>query len=107
MSIASWLVDRCVVSRYVGRDGHGDKVFAPSETVACRYEQATAKVRDADGDERVSADQLATAEPIGLNDRVWLPGKDPDVARQAKTPISVKNARSKDGARLTLNMTFF
>lgn len=108
MSIESWLVDRCTVSRMLDtRDGHGDKQFAPQEVIACRHERGSQKVRDGDGDETISTDQLATVIAIGANDRVWLPGTDTSDPRKARTPVGVDSARSKDGVRLSLKMTFF
>jgi len=107
VAIESFLVDLCTVARYVDRDEYGDKLFGPSEVVRCRHERGTTQIRDADGDTRASTDSLATVVAIGQNDRVWLPGRNTDDVSEATSPISVRNARSSDGRRLSLHMTYF
>jgi len=103
------LTDVCTVSAYLGPlagDPYQSPTYGPKVATRCAWAQSAQKVRDSDGNERVSADQLASGVKIGLKDKVWLPGEDVANDDVAHTPIAIRNDASRStGTRLY--QTFF
>lgn len=107
------MTDVCIISRHlgVGTDAFATPTFGPKVEVRCAHQQGATKVRDSDGNERVSSDSLITKDRIRIDDRVWLPtenGAVPDAAddNDAVSPVSFRNDRSRrSGWRM--NQTFF
>lgn len=112
------LTDWCLISRFEGR-GTGafrEAEYGPWKRVRCAFQESFQKVRDPDGNERVSASNLATRDRIGLEDRVILPTAngvipaipttDQEAADRSAKPIAHRNDRSRiSGFRLY--QTFF
>lgn len=111
------LTDVVLVSRYQGRssDAFSTPIFGPWERVRCAFQESFQKVRDTDGNERVSASNIATRGRIALEDRVILPpsnGVEPtapsssDDEEKAVTPIAIRNDRSRR-AGFRFHQSFF
>lgn len=76
MTLAHLLHQTATVERYEG-DGAYGPVYADPATIACRVEQGTQLVRDAQGDEVVSSVRLYTTmdvDPIPAESRVTVDG---------------------------------
>ena len=110
------LTDVVLVSRYQGRttDAFPEPIHGPWERVRCAFQESFQKVRDSDGNERISASNIATRARIGLEDRVILPpqnGVEPTMPagnddERAVTPLAFRNDRSRiSGFRM--HQTFF
>lgn len=106
MTYRTWLIHTITVAPYVGRTGYGDPTYGAQFEVKCRVEDSFQMIRDISGTERVSAHQIASEVAIGLQDRIWLPGRDTSKDNEANLPISVASASRKDGRSLTVYMTF-
>jgi hypothetical protein len=110
---AHLLTDVCVISRYLGisNDAFATPLYGPKTEENCAFQESFQKIRDSDGNERVSAHSIATETRVALQDRVWLPisiGKKPDSSddNNAKTPISIRNDRSRSSG-FRFYQTFF
>lgn len=99
------LTDTIVVSRFQGRssDAFRTPVYGPQERVRAAVSEAFVKIRDSDGNERVSSTQIVTEGRIALEDRIWVASRGGDSGlgddltddSQARIPISIRNDRSR------------
>lgn len=111
------LTDKCLISRFTGREDNAfaTATYGPWVVTRCAFQDSNQKVRDADGNERVSAFVIVTKERINLEDRVILPtanGSTPtipttdDEVEAAVTPIALRNDRNRRSG-FRLYQTFF
>jgi hypothetical protein len=111
------LTDVCLISRLIGResDAFATPIYGPWTPTKCAHQQAFQKVRDSDGNERVSSSNLVTRERIELEDRVVLPvenGVAPPIPagtpdeQAAVSPITFRNDRHRR-AGYRLHQSFF
>ena len=97
------LTDKLVISKKLdGTDDFGGPLFGPKETHPAAIDDSSQKVRDVDGNERVSAMQVATSFRIGLEDKVWLLPEgegavqdDEEEDDEARLAIAIRNGRSR------------
>jgi hypothetical protein len=107
MSFAGMLTQKVTVQAIAGRNTYGQPTYAAASTVLkARVESKIELIRDSKGDERVSKTQVATNDPIGDFDRVWLPGRDTTDPNEALTPIALSSAQTPSGSMI-LYLTFF
>jgi hypothetical protein len=86
------------VAPLLGVSETGDNLYATPVPVLCRSEAAATIVHSASGEELNSDILILTEHPIGLNDRIWLPGIDPTYNdREARIPKTVNDVRDEDG----------
>ena len=97
MNLTSWFKDTITVKRMTGVDNAGQPTYGDAETVKCRVERTLKKIVNADGQEVMSDAQIALAETVGLQDRIWLPGQDTTKVEEARTAHNYQEATSKDG----------
>jgi len=100
------LTQQCTVQRYLDDDEYGDPVYGDKVTIRCAVAAGYAKVRDSDGSERVSGQQMVTEVAIDVADRVWLPGKNVNDENAAIAPLSTVSDQSRRTG-LVLYQSFF
>lgn len=67
----------------------GEPSWGTPRTVRCRIESKLQMVRKPDNTEVQSISTLYTDEPIGIGDRIWLPGENTSDPNVAHTPINI------------------
>ena len=97
MNIAHWLRQEITVAPMTGVNIHGEPQYGPQRKIKARVEASLRKVVNSDGQEVLSDHQIFVLEPIGLQDRIWLPGTDPADVTQARRPLAVRGAVDKSG----------
>jgi hypothetical protein len=105
MSYVGLLTDTITVATMSGVDGHGDPAFNTQATMSARVEFGTRRVYAANGTERQCEAVLMTEAEIPMGARIWLPGTNTAVAREAKIPIAIKRASNPSGG-LTVYETY-
>jgi hypothetical protein len=106
LDYTGWLVDTIYVQEQTGVDNYGDPSWGTKASRLARVETKQQMVLGNDGNERLSRHRVATATAIGLNARVWLPDDDDTDTTEARRPLAVESAATKDGSVL-LYMTMF
>ncbi len=105
MNLNSWFKDKITVKRMTGVDTSGQPTYGDAETVKCRVERNMKKIVDASGQEIMSDAQIALAEEVGLQDRIWLPGADTDKTEESRTAHNYSSADSKN-QQTTMRMLY-
>ena len=95
----SLLTDTITVADESSISDYGDPTFGSTYTLAARVEQASALVRDQDGNEVQSNTVITTEVAIPRTSRVWFPGES-TTATTGRTPISTKSASLPEGGTL-------
>ena len=72
-----------------GRDAHGKPMLGPVVTARARVQPSRRLIRDANGNEHLSAHVVYTDAPLTLQHRVWLPGEDVADFNRARRPVAV------------------
>lgn len=105
MNIRNWLTQTVTVASTSGRSGSGDPTYNPQVTMAARVER---NVRLRIGAENTLADVhvMVTEDQIKVGWRVWLPGDDIASTLEARRPLAVKNAATRDNG-YTFYETYF
>ena len=100
------LTDVVLVSSRTGTgvDVYGTPTFGEWRRVSAAVQESFQKIRDSEGNERVTSHSIATSERLSVGDRVILPTEngvppsfppsDDDVKR-ARTPVAIRNDRSR------------
>ena len=105
MSFAGMLTQEILVQAYSGRNNFGEPQYAAATSpLKARVESSMEVIRDKNGEERVSETQVVTGVPVGLYDRVWLPGKDTSSNEESLTPMNVKTAQTPNGSLVIYHM---
>lgn len=99
------LTDKIVVSRYTGRaqDAFGTEQYGSQETIRAAVSDGFLKVRDSNGNERVSSTQIIVENRIALEDRIWIVERGGDASLgddvtsddASRKPISIRYDRSR------------
>jgi len=100
MAIASWLVHTINVAAPSGVGSDGERTYGAVAAVNARVEAAQRqRYSDARTGAELQADHyIATTTAIGWDDRVWLPGEDPDTDEPHRV-IHVDATTDKAGVR--------
>lgn len=107
MSFAGMLTQEISVQAYSGRNNFGDPQYsATTNALKARVESNMEVIRDKNGEERVSETQVVTGIPVGLFDRVWLPGTDSAKSEESLTPMNVKTAQTPNGSLVIYHLYF-
>lgn len=106
MSFAHLLTETIYVGKFQGVDEYGDQSYSVAVETPAAVLEGFKTVRDGGGNERTSAYQVATSSRIGLQDRVWLPGRDPASDNEAIRPMAITSDQSRSSG-LRLYQTFF
>lgn len=107
MSFAAMLTQSIKVQAYSGRNNFGEPQYSAStSTLKARVESSMEVIRDKNGEERVSETQVVTGIPVGLYDRVWLPGTDDSRNEESLTPMNVKTAQTPNGSLVMYHIYF-
>lgn len=99
MSIASWLRQTAYRAAVTGTDSYGRPSYGAPAAFAVRVELESRVVRNAQGEEVQSTHKLWCLTPVGVTDRIWLPGLDSNNADLSKLPLAVMAAGDKSGSR--------
>lgn len=88
------------VAQATGASRSGDPVYAPvsSTPIKARVEPSVQLVRSGtDGEDINSSHMVLTDAPLTANDKLWLPGTDTAIDRQARIVRSVAPMYDEDG----------
>jgi hypothetical protein len=99
MSIASWMNQSIYVAAVTGIDQFGKPLYGPAVLRKVRVELGNRMVTRSTGEESVSRARFWCETPIGLTDRVWLPGASTADAESSSLPIDVSSVTDKNGGR--------
>lgn len=80
-------------------DIYGRPTYGTPVEIRCAVLDVFAKVRDIDGNERISSQQIVSDYPIKLTTKIWLPGEDTSDQSRAHLPISTKSDIARDTAQ--------
>ncbi|WP_224364223.1 hypothetical protein [Hyalangium versicolor] len=68
-------------------NARGDEEYSKPEEHPCRYQPSVRLLRAADGSQVVSEAVLFTTVAVSVEDRVWLPGVDPEDEDVGRKPL--------------------
>ena len=91
----------------IGTDAFAEPVFGSQRSERGAYEQSFRKIRDFEGNERTSSEQLVMEKRYSEDARFWLPGTDKTDVDQARIPIAIRNMSSRLSGGGTLFTVFF
>jgi hypothetical protein len=91
------LAQTVYVAARTGVDGYGKRTYGTAAERNARVIGHVEMIRDANGKEVVSAQQVILEALINITDKLWLPGEDPAVD-PGRVPIAVMERVDENGA---------
>lgn len=99
MNLASWFIHTIYVASVTGTpDAYGTPTYAAPRAVKCRHQSQNRRVTASNGVDTVSNDVIYTAEPLRVDDRIWLPGFNSAQVEGSRKPLVVGTATNKWGS---------
>jgi hypothetical protein len=86
-----------VASRLGGLDEYGNPAYSTPKECRARIRDLQKLITDSKGQQVVAAVELLTDTPIGIQDRIWLPGADVTNPNQAQVPKNRQNLLGERG----------
>lgn len=98
MNIESWLKDKIYIRREDGRNYQtGQPTYSDAFSVKCRREKKQEIVKNIEGEEVVSTDELVVLADIEIKDKIFFNEEDTDDLNKGKSIINFEAAESKSG----------
>jgi hypothetical protein len=98
VSLQAILRETAYVASVTSTGPRGDPVYGAPVARKVRVEREQHMVLNARGEQVASAHRLWCLQPVNITDRVWLPGKNQNIAEQSLIPIAVSSASKFDGS---------
>lgn len=96
MDISSWMVDTITVAPRTGADSYGMPTYGAQVTASARIEQGLRLVVNSRGADLLASSWVTTTFLINPDDKVWFNTDDPTQDQQARRPLAIKNAETKN-----------
>mgnify|MGYP001437982469 CR=1 FL=1 len=85
------------LSQVIGRDDFNQPVYGSPQPVACRISDLQKSIEDVAGNQVVAFAEIVVDVPVNLEDRIWLPGDNPEDPNAAKSPKNRHNLTDEFG----------
>jgi len=99
MIIAGWLVSSVSVAPETTRDTYGKPAYGTRRSVKCRIQPQARYVTNARGEDARSSWRIYCEDPIGLSERVWLPGTNTSVDEGSYLPLAITISNDRGNSR--------
>lgn len=86
--LAQQLRQTITVQHFLGSDEFGNPSYGAPTSYSCRIRDLQKLIETAAGTQAVAAAEVLTTGNVGLQDRVWLPGRDTSDPNAAQTPLN-------------------
>lgn len=96
MNIAAWLINTITVASRTGADSYGMATYGSQVSVPARVENRLTLALG--GNPNLNSEHvIVTTTLINPDDRIWLPGDNTSDSTQARRPLKINNASTRDG----------
>lgn len=92
MNIRHLLTQTVTVAAYTSANGYGEPGYGPQRPIPARVEVEDGVQNAGEGEEATVTATIYTAERIGPQDRVWLPGTDTSSVSAARKTMAADDA---------------